>query len=128
MNTMIRATRALSLIGAGVLIGIVGNASAAEHMVSVSVPVSSQGLDLSKPDDARTFYFRLKNAAWMVCERDPRVDLKPSEDPRGCYEKSLGDAVRAVDTPLVTWLYLATHTLQEAAARGIRLPAKVAAR
>jgi UrcA family protein len=128
MNTSIRITRASSLVGAAALACscFAGNASAAGHVVPVSVPVSSQGLDLSKPDDANTFYVRLQNAAWVVCTRGTRVDLEPSDDVKGCYEKALGEAVRSVKAPLVTQLYLGTHTMKEAAARGIQLPAQFA--
>jgi UrcA family protein len=130
MNTSVRSTRTWSLVGAAALACacFAGNALAAEHVVTIAVPVSSQGLDLSKPDDAKTFYIRLQNAAWLVCTRGTRVDLTPSEDPRGCYEKALGDGVRTAKAPLVTQLYLATHTLQEAAALRIELPAQVAAK
>ncbi|MGO9804555.1 MAG: UrcA family protein [Steroidobacteraceae bacterium] len=130
MSTLTRITRASSLVGATALACtcFAGNASAAEHVVPVSVPVSSQGLDLSKSEDAKTFYVRLQNAAWVVCTRGTRVDLVPSDDLRGCYEKALGDAVRSVQTPMVTLVYLATHTLQEAAAHGIQLPAQYAAK
>jgi UrcA family protein len=128
MNTSIRIARASSLVGAAALACtcFAGNASAADHVVPVSVPVSSQGLDLTNLDDANTFYVRLQNAAWVVCTRGTRVDLEPSNDVKGCYEKALGSAVRTVKAPLVTQLYLGTHTLKEAAAHGIQLPAQVA--
>jgi hypothetical protein len=57
-----------------------------------------------------------------------RVDLVPFRDPQGCYEKALGNAVRAANLKLLTQVYLATHTLQEAAARGIDVPVQVAAK
>ena len=128
MNTSIRITRASSLVGAAALLcsAFAGNASAAGHVVPVSVPVSSQGLDLSKPDDAATFYVRLQNAAWVVCTRGTRVDLEPSDDVKGCFEKALAQAVRSVGAPMVTLAYLGTHTMKEAGAYGIRLPAQVA--
>ena len=130
MFTTTRFTSGGSLLAAAAVACtcLVGNVAAREHIVSVSIPVSSQGLDLSKPDDARTFYSRLQYAAWVVCTRGTRVNLVPSDDPRGCYEKALGNAVRAAKTPLVTQLYLATHSVQEAAARGIQIPAQVAAK
>ena len=103
-----------------------GNVSAKE--VTVSVQVSHKGLDLSKPADAQRFYTRLQNAAWLVCTRGTRADLLPSDDPIRCVQKALGDAVRASNKPLVTQIYLATHTLQEAAAHGIEVPATVAAK
>jgi UrcA family protein len=128
MNTSIRIGRASSLVGAAALVCscFAGNASAAEHVVAVSVPVSSQGLDLSKPDDAGTFYLRLQNAAWIVCTRGTRVDLKPSDNVKGCYEKALAGAVRSVAAPMVTQIYLGTHTMKQAAAYGIQLPAQFA--
>lgn len=130
MYTAIRITRAWSLAGAAALActSLAGNVVAKEHVVPVSVAVNSQGLDLTRPDDARTFYIRLQNAAWLVCTRGTRVNLEPVADFRGCYEKALGGAVRSARTPLVTQLYLATHSMQEAAARGIELPKQVAAK
>jgi len=131
MNRSIRFTRASSLAAATAALActcFAGNASAGEHVVAVSVPVSKQGLDLSKVEDAKRLYVRLQNAAWVVCTRGTRVDLAPSDDLRGCVEKALGDAVRSANTPLVTQSYLATHTMQEAASHGIQLPAQFAAK
>jgi UrcA family protein len=130
MNRSIHIARASSVVGAAALacICFAGNASAEEHVVPVSVPVSSQGLDLSKPEDAKTFLVRMQNAAWVVCTRGTRVDLKPSDDLKGCYEQALGDAVRSVNMPMVTLSYLATHTLQQAAAHRIQVPAQFAAK
>lgn len=105
-----------------------GTVAAKDPTVVVALHVSTQGLDLSQPADARTFYTRVENAAWVACTRGNRVDLLPADDLKGCYEKALGDAVRSVGTPMITQIYLATHTLQEAAARGIDVPAQVAAK
>jgi hypothetical protein len=52
----------------------------------------------------------------------------PSDDPKGCHEKALGDAIRAAKVPMVTQVYLAYHTLQEAAAYGIDIPEQIAAK
>ncbi len=56
-----------------------------------------------------------------------RVDLKPVADPKGCYEKALGSAVRSANLMLITRVYLQSHTLQQAAAFGIDVPMEVAA-
>ena len=123
-------TSARLLIGAATVVCTLfaGNGVAKEKIVSVSVQVSRAGLDLSQPADAQKFYTRLKNAAWLVCTRGTRVNLLPSVDPIRCYQQALGDAVHATNKPLVTQIYLATHTLQEAAAHGIEVPAQVAAK
>jgi UrcA family protein len=96
--------------------------------VKVSYQVSAQGLDLNQPAGAREFYRHLKHAAEIVCTHGMRVDLAPTPDPQGCYEKALADAVRSARVSLVTQAYLATHTLQQAAARGIDVPVQVAAK
>jgi UrcA family protein len=117
-----------SILGVAAVAGMLftGNAAAKDHNVTVAIHVSTKGLDLSQTADARTFYTRLENAAWVACTRGNRVDLLPVDDLKGCYEKALGDAIRSAKTPVLTQIYLTTHTLQEAEARGIALPAQIA--
>ena len=105
-----------------------GNVAAQGHDVTVTIHVSNQGLDLRDPAGAQAFYARLKHAADVACTHGNRVDLKPSGDPVACYEKALAEAIRSVDLPLVTQAYLETHTLRQAAAYGIEVPARVAAK
>jgi UrcA family protein len=92
-----------------------GSVLAKDSAVTVALRVSAQGLDLSRPADAQTFYKRLKAAATVVCTHGDRVDLVPSDDPKGCYEKALADAIRSAKAPLLTQIYLASHTVQGAA-------------
>jgi UrcA family protein len=99
---------------------------AAARDVTVAIPVSAQGFDLSQPADAQKFYARLEHAAWVVCTHGNRVDLEPADD--RCYEKALGNAIRSVKAPLLTRIYLETHTLRQAAALGVEAPAQVAAK
>jgi UrcA family protein len=101
---------------------------AKDHTVTVAVHVSTKGLDLRQPADAKTFYARLQQAAYVVCTHGNRVDLAPADDEKRCYERALGDSIRVARQPLLTQLYLQTHTLQEAAARGIEFEPEVAAR
>jgi UrcA family protein len=96
--------------------------------VTVAYQVSTQGLDLRQPAGAHEFYGRLKKAARIVCTHGNRVDLQPSSDPKDCYEKALGDAIRSANVSLLTQVYLETHTLREAAARRIDVPVQVAAK
>jgi UrcA family protein len=103
-----------------------GHVAAAGREVTVAIHVSTQGLDLSQPAGAQKFYARLRHAARVACTHGNRVDLEPS--PAGCYEKALGDAIRSANVPLLTLVYLATHTLPEAAAYGIVVPARMAAK
>ncbi len=127
-KTAVMSTR--SFIGAAavactLLSGIV---AAKDHEVTVSVNVSTQGLDLSQPAGALQFYARLQHAARVVCTHGNRVDLAPAPDPEGCYEKALGDAIRLAHQPLLTQAYLETHTLRQAAACGINVPTQMAAK
>jgi UrcA family protein len=105
-----------------------GSVAAAGREVTVAVHVSTQGLDLSQPAGAQKFYERLKHAAQVACTHGNRVGLEPPPDPSGCYEKALGDAIRSVNLPLLTLAYLETHTLWQAAALGIKVPAQIAAK
>jgi UrcA family protein len=99
---------------------------AAKDPVSVTYRVTTHGLDVSQPAGAHEFYLRLQHAADVVCTHGMRVDLAPIPDPQGCSEKALGEAIRSAKLPLLTQVYLATHTLQEAAAHGIDVPRVVA--
>ena len=106
----------------------IGNTAAQAREFTVAIHVSTQGLDLSQPAGAHEFYRRLQRAARVACTHGNRVDLAPALDPEGCYEKALGDAIRSANLPLLTQVYLVTHTLGEAAARGINVPAQIAAK
>jgi hypothetical protein len=86
--------------------------------------VSTQGLDLHYSAGAQEFYARLKHAADVACTHGNRFDLKPV----GCSEKALGEAIRSANLPLLTQVYLETHTLRQASAYGIEPPAQLAAK
>ncbi len=105
-----------------------GAVAAKDQEVAVAYRVTTQGLDPSGPTGAQELYKRLQHAAEVVCTHGMRVDLAPSPDPQGCYENALGNAIRSANFPLLTRLYLETHTLREAAARGISVLAQMAAR
>jgi UrcA family protein len=130
MYTMKAVMSARSVLGAAAITCTLfaGNVWAGDHAVTITMHVSTQGLDLTQPDGAHQFYMRLKRAARVVCTHGNRVDLEPDPTPESCYEKALGDAIRSVNVPLLTQVYLATHTLREAAARGIDVPAQIAAK
>jgi UrcA family protein len=113
-----------ALVACKLFAGIV---AAKDQEFTVAYQVSTQGLDLSQPAGAHELYSRLKHAAQVVCTHGMRVDLKPVTDENACYEKALGHAIRSVNLPLLTQVYLATHTLKQAAALGIEVPVQVAA-
>ncbi len=116
------------VLGAGVVACVLFAASVAAKEVTVAIQVTTKGLDLSQAAEGHELYGRLKKAAWIVCTHGNRVDLQPSPDREGCYEKELGDAVRSANVSLLTQVYLETHTLREAAAHGIDVPVQVAAK
>jgi len=103
-----------------------GGVAAQDQELTVAYRVSAQGLDLSQPAGAHEFYSRLKHAAEIVRKHGMRVDLKPVADPKACYEKALGSAVRSANLKLVTQVYLQTHTPHEAAAHEIYAPTLIA--
>jgi UrcA family protein len=130
MYTKTIGTSARSLLGAAAvactLVG--GNVAARDLNVVVAIHVSTQGLDLSRPADAQTFYTRLESAARVACTSGDRVNLEPVDDLQGCYEKALGGAIRSAKIPMLTQIYLTNHTLQDAVAFGIQVPAQTAAK
>jgi UrcA family protein len=128
MYTKTAVMTARSILGAAAVACTLfaANVAAKDHRVIVAIHVSTQGVDLSQPAGAQGFYTRLQHAARVACTHGNRVDLTPA--PASCYEKALGDAIRSANVPLLTQVYLVTHTLREAAARGINVPAQIAAK
>jgi UrcA family protein len=105
-----------ALLGVAACTALLVSVQAKAYDVTVGVPVSTTGLDLSQQSGAIELYRRLRKAAHVACGDTDRVDLQPL---RGhefvvCFEKALGDAVRAANQPLLTTIYLKTHTPLEA--------------
>ena len=98
------------------------------HEVTVRIPVSAAGLDLSQPAAARELYRRIRVAARLACGDHYQVGLEPIDNFGDCYEQVLGGAIRSANQLELTMAYLATHTREDAAAHGIRVPASVAAK
>jgi UrcA family protein len=105
-----------------------GPIQAEEQIVTVKQTVSTAGVDPSQPADARELYGRLQTAAHIVCGSGNRVGLRPVDNIGACYEKALANAVRSANLPQLTTVYLRTHAPQDAAARGINVPALMAAK
>jgi UrcA family protein len=130
MSTKTVFISAFPLLGAAMVsCALIANVAAAQDQeFPVDYHVSKRGLDLGQPEGANELYARLQHAAQVVCTHGMRVDLVPVSDQKACYEKSLGDAVRTVNAKLLTKVYLATHTSEEAMARGIDMTVHVAAK
>jgi UrcA family protein len=105
-----------------------GYLKAQDHEVTVAIPVSTAGLDVSRPAGAREVYRRLKRAARTACGDGDRVGLEPPTSFAGCYEQALGDAVRSAHRPQLNIIYLATHSSRDAATYGIENPVHMAAK
>jgi UrcA family protein len=122
--------RARLLFGATTLICTLagGVVAASEHIVTVAIHLSSRGLDLNQPAHAQTFYRRIEHAAEVVCTHGNRVGLAQVDDYKSCYQNALSNAIRSLNLPLLTRMYLDTHTLKEAEAAGIDLPPQLAAK
>ena len=123
------AIKPLIFLAAAVVYAVLaGPVQANNHEITVKISVSTAGLDLSQPANARELYARIEHAADIVCTHGMRVDLEPVQHFVACYEKALGDAVRSVNQPQLSLVYLATHTPDQAAAYGIEIPARMAAK
>jgi UrcA family protein len=119
-------TESFIFAAVGALALLCGAAQATDREVVIKVPVSTAGLDLSQPAGARELYTRLQYAARIACTDGRRVDLEPATNFPDCYEKALGSAVQSAHQPQLSTVYLANHTLRDAAAYGIEVPARVA--
>jgi UrcA family protein len=130
MRTQITFIKAVPALGASIVACILfaANAAASDQDFPVDYRVNAHGLDLTQPSGAQELYARLQHAAQVVCTHGMRVDLVPAADPKACYEQALGNAVKSANAKLVTQVYLASHTSQEAIARGIDLPVRIAAK
>ena len=104
------------------------SAKADSDEIAVKISISTSGLDLRHPADAREVYRRLYFAARIACGNGNRVDLQPPSSFVVCYEKTLGDAVRSVNRPQLNIVYLATHTSRDAEIYGIEIPARMVAK
>ena len=117
---------ALSLAVVGALFA--AEVVAKEYDVKVGIGVSAKGIDLKQPAGAQELYARIEHAAVVACSYGNRVDLQAVTNPVACHEQAVGDAVRSVNSPLLTQVYLETHTSRQAAAHGIKVPGQVAAK
>jgi UrcA family protein len=126
-DIIIRNPPALFITVAIVCALFAGRVVAEGKPITVSIQVSTQGLDLSKPDDANIAYRRLQLAAREVCRHGNRIGLEALSNPDRCADAALSAAIRSAKAPLLTRAYLATHTVREATAHGIDVPAQVAA-
>lgn len=128
MYTKRAFTSAWPVLGAAAVACTLFAGSVAAKDVTVAIQVSTQGLDLSQPAGAQKLYWRLLQAARIACTHGNRVGLEPSANPQDCREKALADAIRSANLPLLTQAYLETHTPREAAAHGIDVAVRVAAK
>ncbi len=91
-----------ALLGMAVLAaGLAGNpASAATDVEGAKrTVVKFADLDLSRPQDARRLYGRIKYAARQVCDNDPMSDLRLLQIYETCLRKAVTDAVARVQSP-----------------------------
>ena len=130
MYSSVTTSGVYSVLGAALITCILfaGNVSAEGRPVTVALNVSTRGLDIETTAGARELYSRLKNAAWIACTRANRTGLAPSLVPNACSDNALGEAIRSAQVPLLVQAYLEKHSMGQAAAHGIYVPAQVAAK
>lgn len=79
---------------------------------TVSVKVSSAGLDLHSAAGAHSMLVRMEVAAEQACGVEAEFDALRAAQFQQCYNRSLGRAVRALSQPLVTHLYVEQYPRQ----------------
>ncbi|MBV8682582.1 MAG: UrcA family protein [Caulobacteraceae bacterium] len=82
------------------------SAYAADYSPVVSTSVQYLDLNLSTPTGAEQMLHRIKAAAHRVCNPEPALQaLSESAEWRTCMTTSVSDAVRRLDSPMVTAAY-----------------------
>ena len=64
-------------------------------------------LDLSRPEDARRLYGRIKRAARRVCDNQPSSDSKRLKEYERCLGQAVTEAVEKVQSEQVTAIHRA---------------------
>jgi UrcA family protein len=116
-STVSKAVKA-ALLGSVFLVASTVSLADALGNETVSVKVTSAGLDLHSAAGARSMLVRLEVAAEQACGVEAEFDALRAAQFRQCYNHSLSSAVRALSQPLVTHLY-AEHYPREATQFGI---------
>jgi len=101
-NTKPTITRSLPELAVAALLCVLGSAPTwAGPGGARSITVSFRDLDISRTEGAKTLYQRIQSAAREVCGH-PGADLIEAQVWRACYRNATADAVRKVNSPLLT--------------------------
>jgi UrcA family protein len=119
-------SRAWILVAAFGLVSGVSQAATLDPP-TVSLKVTSAGLDLSSDDGAHVMLKRLTVAARQACGVEAEFDALRAGLFQVCYNRALSHAVLALNQPMVTHLYVAQYP-REAARYGIAAGSYVAGR
>jgi UrcA family protein len=123
-QSLVRSTRLAFIAVAAACALLPGLAQSNEQIVTLQTTFRTADLDLSKPADLRELYRRLQDAAGALCD-SRRPDVRSFVPEKGCSERVLAGALRSINRPQLTMIYLETHTVREAVGRGIEAPAVV---
>lgn len=111
------------------LIGIATLAAVATVNLAAATPEADEprsavvrytDLDLSRPEDARRLYGRIKRAGRAVCDNHPSSDLKRLKEYEDCLKRAVAEAVEKVQSEQVSAIGRAHN--QRAAKRLIPCP------
>jgi UrcA family protein len=96
---------------------LIGLAAAGAH-AQETVSVSSKGLNLDSPADAKTFYVHIRRAADYVCGGAPTNFFSTDRDRYdACFKAAVDGMVAKANAPLVSALNGATAPAAQFAAR-----------
>jgi UrcA family protein len=105
-----QVTNYISLTALIALAAIPALSTATEEQAPVlQRAVSHRNLDLDTDRGARAFYSRLRTAALSVCYATESVMPGSYSSENPCVKKAIGDAVRSVNRPNLTQLFVAAY-------------------
>jgi UrcA family protein len=123
MNTSFKSTVRI-LFGAAALVGAMGLGTA-QADEAPSVHVSYADLNLSSVAGAKSLYRRITVAANNVCPTEAR-DLARHQIHESCVQETVAAAVRDVNAPQLSTLYVAKNGEDIAAKFGVSTPVRTA--
>ena len=104
-NTMRMTFVAFAALSATMLAGVTQAAGFGDDPPKQTV--SYQDLNLKSDAGIKVLYRRIQNAADQVCGNTDTRDLQVTSAKRACIERAISNAVAAVNSPMLTQVYLA---------------------
>jgi UrcA family protein len=104
-NTMRMTWAILAAVSTTMLAGVTQAAGSGDNLPKQAV--TYKDLNLNSNEGTEVLYKRIQNAANVVCGKVDVRDLQGMSAKRTCLDRAISQAVAAVNSPMLTRVYLA---------------------